>query len=255
MSLGCENYRGEIDYCGERFVFMPATLDDVEQLSEMYSDVSITDKNYKVKLDRNHEENYSRCGGVLEAPTRGCIETEIRRGVSCFAVIKTLGGKIIACLRFGTEHPRLLEFLPRTLTGCGSCISSTCVESGENKAVYLRELLFRTGKLHNAAYTLFFTVFSTLRKNGHTHALYALYDLKEYRIGGKKTAIAMLDQTAFDTCDKMGGKFIGNLPEYEIKTGLLKIRVSPKVICLNFANILPKLERKLHDVGIGVFFS
>ncbi len=183
-----ENYKGEIEYNGERFAFMPATLGDVEQLAEMYSDVAITDKNYRVKLNPNHEESYSRTGGILAETTRESIETAIREKSSCFAVIKTLGGRIIACLRLAPHHPQLMEFLPGTLPGCASCACSKAREHEVNTMMCIRELLFRQGKLHNAAYTMFYTVFMALERHGYTHCLYVLYDLKEYRIGGKKTA-------------------------------------------------------------------
>ncbi len=255
MALNYENYRGEIVYGRETYVFMPATLGDVEQIAEMYDEISINEGNYKVKLDPRHEESFARTGGMFEIHTRESIEKEMRDGKSFFAIAKSLGGKIAASFWFGPKNSHLDEFNPKDFLGCQSCESSIGQALRNGTMAYPLELICRPGKLHNAAHVMFYTIFNTLRQNGYTHSLFEVYALRGYRYKGQRFPVDMLNQRSFDMSVGMGGKFIGSLPDFDIRLGQLSVAISPKVICCDYAEVLPALEKKLADTGIKITFG
>ena len=255
MSLNYENYRGEIVYCGEGYAFMPATLGDVEQIAEMYDEIAINEGNYKVKLDPRHEESFSHTGGMFEIHTRDSIAKEIRCGNNFFAIAKNYGGKIAASFWFGPGNPHLDGFNLEDYTSCVDNEDSVVGALRKGTVAYPLELICRPGKLHNAAHVMFYTVFNTLRQNGYTHSLFEVYALRGYRYKGQRFPVDMLNQRSFDMSTGMGGKFIGSLPDFDVRLGQLTVTISPKVICCDYAEVLPALERELSDAGISITFN
>ncbi len=254
-ALRYDNYCGEIDNNGQRIAFMPATLADVEQLAEMYSEVSINESNYKVKLDPRHGENFSHAGGMFQIHTPESIEKEIREGVTCFGIAKDRTGRIEASMWFGGENPHFEDFKPENFLGCKDCDCAIVKAREAGTLAFPRELIVRPGRFRNMAHVMFYTVFNLLRQSGYTHSVFEVYAVRGYRYKKRGVPVEMLNQRSFDMCCSIGGKFFGSLPDFDVVLTDLAVTVSSKVFCYDYAARLPELEQKLRDAGITIAFD
>ena len=65
----------------------------------------------------------------------------------------------------------------------------------------------------------------------------------------------MLNQRSFDMCCNIGGKFFGNLPDFDVRLGQLAVTISPKAFCYDHAAHLPALKQMLLDADITITFD
>ncbi len=170
MTLKYNNYHGKIECGGERFTFMPATVSDVKQIAEMYTDISINEDNFRIKLDPDNEESFARTGGMFEVHNRASIEKEIREKKTFFAVAKNSGGEIAASFWFG----------------------------GDGKTAHPLELICRPGKLPHAAHVMFYTIFAALAENAYTRSLFEVYAVRGYSFDGQYFPLDMLNRRSFE---------------------------------------------------------
>ncbi len=227
MALIYDNYRGKIEYGGELFAFMPATLEDAAQIAGMYDEISINENNFRTKLDPDNEESFARTGGMFAIHDRESIEKEIRLGKTFFALAKSRAGEIAASFWFG----------------------------GDGKTAHPLELICRPGKLHNAAHVMFYTIFAALAENGYTSSLFEVYAVRGYSFDGQNIPLDMLNRRSFEMSLSMGAKHMGSLKDFDIPLGRLTVTISPQVFFCDYAEILPKLGQELTAEGLKISFD
>jgi hypothetical protein len=248
------DYRGEVEYQGNRFEFSAAAPEDADEIAEMYGEIAINAANCNDKLNPGHKDCFSRVGGMFEIHTRESIIKEMNGGRSCFAVVKDSAGRIAACLWFALDDSHFTDFCPGGFPGCEGCVCTMAQALREDKVAHPRELIVRPGRLHNAAHVMFYTILRTLWQNGYTHSLFEVYGVKGYECEGEHFALDMLNRRSFEMSLATGAKYIGDSPELCVRLGPFSVTISPKVFCCDYAAILSALGQKLEDEGIAITF-
>jgi hypothetical protein len=219
--------------------------DDIDQIVLLYDNLKIDSSNYKLRLDPEGEQSFSRIGGFFHPLDKKSIRRVIEENCSCVITVKR-AGKIIAFLWVSSTDPVFSKYKPDDTQ------LKFAIDNG--KTAYFRGIL--SSKMFDISskiipITLINTAVKLLVKEGYTHSLAEIYRVIYYNDGVHRN-VDIINEKGLHKAIAAGGKYIGELPDEHVTVDGIKIGARSSVILFEHVYAQQLLDTKMNTLGIKI---
>lgn len=231
------NYNGYIIYEKETFTFSIADTNDVKQIANMYSEISINYSNYKSKLNPESSDSFVNIGGMFIVFDEEGLGKEIQNEHSFWAVIKNENGNIVASFWFADNNDFFNDFKYEL----------------KGKNIYPREIIVSEKyKVKDIAKILYYTIFCAMERVGYDISICDVYKVVEYETDLQKHSVELLNNSSFNVMLSLKGIYLGEGKKRKINLDRLIVWIVPQVFIFHYKKTIPYYQEILKQNEINI---
>lgn len=232
-------YNGKIIYDEQELIFSAASIDDAEQIAELYKEISINYDNYKVKLNPESEDSFINKGGMFIIFNEIELKKEILNEHSFWALIKDNKNNIIASFWFADNNDYFNDY--------------KCKYEGKN--IYPREIIVSDKyKFKDISKILYYTIFCAMEQLGYTCSICDVYKVVKYEADNEVYKTNMVNKKSFEIMLKLKAHYMGTSKVREIKLDKLNIWIEPQIFFFEYKITIPYYYNVMQKKGIKIIW-